>query len=193
MDFFSSVVHEDDDKESIVEVLTINVVSNKDILLEEVDDDDDDIRNVAFPSYLIHTFPQLHTLELNSFKQAEVVFKIAESSNCKKLGNKEDVELIGMKRNKTHYDGSQLILVSQQQPTISSLSNLTSITLVYCDRMKYLFSPLIAKLLPNLVKIDLHQCKALEQVVSNIDDEYDEEMAASISSHTNTTFFPHLA
>ena len=56
----------------------IDVVSNQDIF--EVDDD---IRNVAFPSYLIHTFPQLHTLVLWSLKGAEVVFKI-ESSSCRK-------------------------------------------------------------------------------------------------------------
>ncbi|KAJ9542287.1 hypothetical protein OSB04_028793 [Centaurea solstitialis] len=171
----------------------INGVSNQDIILEEVDDDDDDdddddIRNVAFPSYLVHTFPQLHTLQLRAFKGAEVVFKI-ESSSCRKLGNKEDVdELIGMKRNKTHYDRSQLILVSQQQPTIV---NLTSIELWECNRIKYLFTPLIAKLLSNLIKIDVRWCKAIKEVVSNVDDEYD-EMAASISSHINTTFFPHL-
>ncbi|GJZ77038.1 hypothetical protein Tco_0641710 [Tanacetum coccineum] len=56
-----------------------------------------------------------------------------------------------------------------------------------CHCIKYLFSPLMAKLLSNLKKIEIAFCDGIEEVVSNRDDE-----DASIYSHTTTTFFPHL-
>ncbi|XP_024961260.1 probable disease resistance protein At4g27220 [Cynara cardunculus var. scolymus] len=176
----------------------INVTTN-----QEISEVDDDIHNVAFPSYLMHNLHQLHTLKLHYFEGVEVVFKI-ESSSCRKLATTQnnqqpellphlkDLELIGLKR-MTHvwkYDWNQF-LVSQQEPKPSSFVNITSITLRSCDCIKYLFSPLMAKLLSNLISIGIESCRAMEEVVSNIDDE-DEEMATSISCHTNTTFFPRL-
>ncbi|KVH88708.1 Disease resistance protein [Cynara cardunculus var. scolymus] len=181
------------------------VVSEKKLFdfIIEISEVDDDIHNVAFPSYLMHNLHQLHTLKLDSFEGVEVVFKI-ESSSCRKLATTQNnqqpellphlknLKLIGLKRmiHVWKYDWNQF-LVSQQEPKSSSFVNITSITLSSCGRVKYLFSPLMAKLLSNLISIRIKSCDAMEEVVSNIDDEY-EGMATSISCHTNTTFFPHL-
>ncbi|KAI3797079.1 hypothetical protein L1987_39770 [Smallanthus sonchifolius] len=56
-----------------------------------------------------------------------------------------------------------------------------------CNRIKYLFSPLMVKLLSNLKTISIDSCDAIEEVVSNRDDKHEEEMTTS-----TTTFFPHL-
>ncbi|KAI3745746.1 hypothetical protein L6452_08152 [Arctium lappa] len=85
----------------------------------------------------------------------------------------------------------EVMFETQQKPISTLFPNLTSITLESCNRIKYLFSPRMAKLLSNLKSIIIGDCHAIEEVVSNIDNEY-EEIATSISPHTNTTFFPHL-
>ncbi|MFS8006190.1 hypothetical protein Hanom_Chr14g01246321 [Helianthus anomalus] len=77
------------------------------------------------------------------------------------------------------------ILILQNQ---SSFQNITTIQIWDCNRIKYLFSPLMAKLLLNLKKIDIGWCEGMEEVVSNRDDK-DEEMT---TTYTTTTFFPHL-
>ncbi|KAI3745756.1 hypothetical protein L6452_08163 [Arctium lappa] len=158
---------------------------------------------VAFPSYLIHTFPYLRTLDIIGFKRMEVVFEI-ESSNSRKLtttlNNQQppvlphlkDLYLFGMER-MTHlwkYDWNQF-LTARQGPISSSFPQLASIRVESCNRIKYLFSPLIAKLLSNLSSIAIYRCDAIEKVVSTIDNEY-EEIATSIFSYTNANFFPHL-
>nr|XP_043635109.1 uncharacterized protein LOC122606216 [Erigeron canadensis] len=83
-------------------------------------------------------------------------------------------------------------LYSQKQ-TESPFQNLTTIRMEKCGKIKYLFSPLMAKLLFNLNTIDISECDGIEEVVSNRDDDGVETMAAaSTSSGTNPTFFPHL-
>lgn len=78
-------------------------------------------------------------------------------------------------------------LILQKPQSQSSFHNFTTISMERCNSIKYLFSPLMAKLLSNLKKIDIESCDGIEEVVSNRDDE-----DASIYSHTTTTFFPHL-
>ncbi|KAD7476988.1 hypothetical protein E3N88_00124 [Mikania micrantha] len=73
----------------------------------------------------------------------------------------------------------------------SSFHNLTSIEISFCNRIKYLFSPLMAKLLSNLQKIKVERCDDMEEVVSNRDDDDNDEEEMSTTS-TTTTFFPHL-
>ncbi|KAI3745752.1 hypothetical protein L6452_08159 [Arctium lappa] len=169
----------------------INVVSN-----EYISEVDDDIPNVAFPSYLIHTFHSLRTLFLSKCKEAEVAFEIDSLSSRKLattrnnqppllLRHLEVLQLNGMD-NMTHvwkYDWIQF-LISQQEPKSFSFHNLSIIRLTNSKRIKYLFSPLMAKFLPNLKSINIEYCGAIEEVVSNRDDE-NKEMATSISSHTN--------
>ncbi|KAD7476976.1 hypothetical protein E3N88_00112 [Mikania micrantha] len=75
----------------------------------------------------------------------------------------------------------------------SSFHSLTSIRIYECIRIKYLFSPLMAKLLSNLQKIHILSCHGMEEVVSNRDDDNDNKDEEEMSStSTTTTFFPRL-
>ncbi|KAI3745758.1 hypothetical protein L6452_08165 [Arctium lappa] len=160
----------------------------------------EEVNVVAFSSYLIQTCCYLHTLHISGFKRVEVVFEM-ETANSRKLittlSNQQppllphlkDLIVEGMQK-MSHvwkYDWNQFI-ISQQEPTSSSFPNLGSIRLTSSDSIKYLFSPLMMKHLSNLNSITIHDCNAIEEVVSN---EY-EEIATSISSNTNTTFLPHI-
>ncbi|KAI3797183.1 hypothetical protein L1987_32437 [Smallanthus sonchifolius] len=61
-----------------------------------------------------------------------------------------------------------------------------------CNRIKYLFSPLMAKFLSNLEKINIAYCDGLEEVVSNRDDEAGDVEMTTSTTHPTTNFFPHL-
>ncbi|KAL8245703.1 hypothetical protein R6Q59_006919 [Mikania micrantha] len=75
----------------------------------------------------------------------------------------------------------------------SSFHNLTSIEIYKCNKIKYLFSPLMAKLLSNLQSIEIRMCDDMEEVVSNRDDDNDDKDEEEMScTSTTTTFFPHL-
>ncbi|PWA73922.1 NB-ARC domains-containing protein [Artemisia annua] len=78
-------------------------------------------------------------------------------------------------------------LILQKPQSQSSFHNLTTITMKCCPNIKYLFSPLMAKLLSNLKKVDIWLCDSIEEVVSNRDDE-----DTSLYSHIDTSFFPHF-
>ncbi|KAI7752911.1 hypothetical protein M8C21_000070, partial [Ambrosia artemisiifolia] len=79
-------------------------------------------------------------------------------------------------------------LIPQHQPLQFPFQNLTDIYVEQCDKIKYLFSPLMAKYLSNLKTVNLEWCRDIEEVISSRDD----ENTTSTSSHQNTTFFPHF-
>ncbi|KAJ0658371.1 putative leucine-rich repeat domain superfamily [Helianthus annuus] len=160
---------------------------------------DDSISTVAFPSNLIHSFHNLQQLSMESYDSVDGVFEIESSpaggrefvttTNNQKplLPNLQYLHLQGMHSISRVWKCSnwKTILILQNQ---SSFQNLTTILIWDCKRIKYLFSPLMAKLLLNLKEIDIFRCEGMEEVVSDRDDK-DEEMA---TSYTTTTFFPHL-
>lgn len=180
----------------------VNVIS------EEAKERNDTISNsiIVFPSYVIHTFHHLHKLNLSNYEVAGVVFEIEILSSSRELQvttphNQntrqhlllpylEEIELWDMKM-MTHvwkcWNWNEFLILQKQYPQ-SSFHNLTTIKLEDCNRIKYLFSPLMAKLLSNLKKVVISSCDGIEEIVSNRDD--DEEVI--ISSLTSTTFFPHL-
>ncbi|KAJ9541950.1 hypothetical protein OSB04_028456 [Centaurea solstitialis] len=88
-------------------------------------------------------------------------------------------------------DWNKFLISQKQQPQSSSFHNLTTITLYACHNIKYLFSPHMAKLLPNLEKISIRECDVIEEVVSNRDDK-DEGTTAFTSTIKSTNLFPHL-
>nr|GEU30022.1 NB-ARC domains-containing protein [Tanacetum cinerariifolium] len=158
----------------------------------------DVVSKVAFPSsYLLHTFHHLHYLSLGYNKAVEVAFEIMSPSSRDLahdtqqplvLPYLEELELKCLERMSHVWKCNwNKFLILQKPQSRSSFHNLTTITMWKCDSTKYLFSPLMAKLLSNLKKIDIAFCDGIEEVVSNKDDE-----DASIYSHTTTTFFPHL-
>nr|GEU86430.1 resistance protein candidate RGC20 [Tanacetum cinerariifolium] len=155
------------------------------------------ISKVALPSYLLRTFQHLRNLSLWDYKGVEVIFEITTPSSRESPHNTqqppilpylEKLKLEFMTRMSHVWKCNRNeILILQKQLSQSSFDNLTTITMGWCNSIKYLFSPLMAKLLFNLKEIDIRHCDGIEEVVSNRDDE-----DASIYSHTTTTFFPHL-
>ena len=139
--------------------------------------------------------------------EVEVVFEI-ESPSSRELattpqGNQpplllpyiKDLKLRNMERMSHVWKCNwNKFLTSQKQPpqeSSSSFHNLTTIRLKRCKNIKYLFSPLMAKLLSNLKKIRIWECDVIEEVVSNRYDD-DEELVASTCTNTSTNLFPHL-
>ncbi|KAI3797144.1 hypothetical protein L1987_32397 [Smallanthus sonchifolius] len=162
----------------------------------------DNISIVIFPSNLyMHSFHCLRALTILGYNvKAKVVFEIESTPTTSSrdmvtatnnqqpplLPNLQVLELCCMD-NMSHIwkcNNWNKFLIFQQQ---SSFLNLTTIKMWSCNSIKYLFSPLMAKLLSNLKTIDISDCDGMEEVVSNRDDKHEEEMTTS-----TTTFFPHL-
>ncbi|MFS8016277.1 putative leucine-rich repeat domain superfamily [Helianthus anomalus] len=80
-------------------------------------------------------------------------------------------------------------LIPQHQPLQFPFQNLADIYLHECPKIKYLFSPLMAKYLSNLKSVDIIWCDDIEEVISRRDDE---NTTSTTSSHENTKFFPHF-
>ncbi|KAI3745599.1 hypothetical protein L6452_08000 [Arctium lappa] len=137
----------------------INVMSN-----EEISEVDDTILKVAFPSYLLHTCHNLHELCIGDSNAADV-FEIESPIN------------------------RELAITPHKQQPRSSFHNLTNISLRNCNKIKYLFSPLMVKLLSNLKNVTIWSCDVIEEVVSSRD--YEDERFAR-STNTSTNLVPHL-
>ncbi|XP_042754957.1 uncharacterized protein LOC111888739 [Lactuca sativa] len=158
--------------------------------------------DIEFSVHPKPTLNQLEKLDILDCKEVEVVFEIESSSTSRDLTttwhNQQPVLLPSLKllwlRNMeklSHvWKCNRNKLVIPQNQTESSFHNLTTIYMSNCNNIKYLFSPLMGKLLPSLKEIILKYCDGIEEVVSNRYDEID-EMDTSISSHTSTSF-PHL-
>ncbi|KAK9080338.1 hypothetical protein SSX86_000096 [Deinandra increscens subsp. villosa] len=153
---------------------------------------DDNISSVAFPSSnLLHSFHYLHELDLDGCNGVEVVFEIVNSSSNDQQPLLPNIQRLHLQKmdNMSHVwkcsNWNKFLILYKQ----SSFNNLTTIILENCNRIKYLFSPFVAKLLSNLKKIDIHSCDGMEEVVSNRDDnDEDEEITRDIIA----AFFPHL-
>ncbi|CAH1435323.1 unnamed protein product [Lactuca virosa] len=151
----------------------------------------------------MHSFHNLHKLKLERVKGVEVVFEI-ESPTSRELvtthhnqqqsiilPNLQELDLWNMD-NMIHVlkcsNWNKFFTLPKQQSE-SPFHNLTTIPIMNCKSIKYLFSPLMAELLSNLKTIMIRECDGMEEVVSNRDDE-DEEMTTS--TQTTTNLFPHL-
>ncbi|KAL9999148.1 putative P-loop containing nucleoside triphosphate hydrolase, leucine-rich repeat domain superfamily [Helianthus debilis subsp. tardiflorus] len=165
---------------------------------EEIQEVVENSFNVVFPSYLIPTFQhQLSSLSLSGINRVNVVFEMrnGEPETPQDEDTEQqillfpylkDLRLSQMER-LTHVwkcDNWNKFSILHNQ---SSFHNLTTIHMYGCNKIKYLFSPLMAKLLSNLKTIEITRCDCMEEVVSKRDDK-DEEMATS----TTTSLFPHL-
>ncbi|PWA33879.1 resistance protein candidate RGC2 [Artemisia annua] len=156
----------------------------------------DDISKVALPFNLLHTFHHLRKLFLSNYKAVEVVFEILSPSTRETAHNTqqplilpylEELHLYYFGRMSHVWKCNYEFSILPKQQSQCAFHNLTTIDMLMCNSIKYLFSPLMAKLLSNLKEIYINSCDGIEEVVSNRDDE-----DASIFSHTNTTFFPLL-
>ncbi|XP_076901651.1 uncharacterized protein LOC143556116 [Bidens hawaiensis] len=170
----------------------------------------DNMSIFAFPSnHITPNFHHLCSIGFRRFQGVEVVFDIES------LSNKDDQLVINEQQplpfpllpylkdlhlhemhNLTHvwkcHNWNEFFIPHKDQPR-SSFQNLTTISLSNCQSIKYLFSPLMAKLFSNLKNVCTSNCHSMEEVVSKRDDkDEDEEMTISTTINTNTTLFPHL-
>ncbi|KAL7613749.1 hypothetical protein Lser_V15G06305 [Lactuca serriola] len=156
----------------------------------------------------IHPKPFLNFLQVTDSKDVEVVFEIESSSSNTDftttphknnhqpplllLPYLKELRLIDMERMSDVWKCNwKKLVIPQNQSQSYSFHNLTNIHLMSCNSIKYLFSPLMGKLLPNLKKVEIYRCDGIEEVVSNRD--INDENKEIISTHTNTiSSFPLL-
>ncbi|CAH1437305.1 unnamed protein product [Lactuca virosa] len=178
----------------------IDVIVNGEILEEHGSIPDVGLSN--HPKFIFH---HLKELKVWGCKDVEVVFEMESSSSSRTdfttiLHNHQpllllpylnDLYLRDMERISDVWKCNWNKLVIPQNQSQSSFHNLTNIYMNNCNSVKYLFSPLMGKLLPNLKEVRIYSCDGIEEVVSNRDIDENEEMEGT-STHTNTISFPHL-
>ncbi|KAD7477457.1 hypothetical protein E3N88_00593 [Mikania micrantha] len=162
---------------------------------------DEDMSIVAIPSYhLTRAFNQIRNIDFAQVEGAEVLFEIEtpcinrelvsahQQQSLPLLPCLEDLMLFGM-GTMSHVwkcnNWNKFFILHKHQPQ-SSFQNLTNINLFFCNGIKYLYSPLMSKLLSNLKTIHIHNCDGMEEVISSRDDDDDDEEVL------NTSLFPCL-
>ncbi|GJY65752.1 NB-ARC domains-containing protein [Tanacetum coccineum] len=176
----------------------MNDINRGEIL--QVDDIIPDV-NVPIPFHVLSTFHHLRDLTIKNRADVEVAFEI-ESATSKDLATSQRdnhqspllpyLEFLHLDRMENmNYvwkcNWNKFLCSTTQQK--SSFQNLKTIYLRECNDVKYLFSPCMIKILSSLEKIDIYRCDAIEEVVSNRDDEYEQ---VATSSQTDTTFLPRF-
>ncbi|XP_042754878.1 uncharacterized protein LOC111902518 [Lactuca sativa] len=189
----------------------INVISKAEII-SVVDGNIPDVESSIHPKpfHVNH----LQTLWLNGgCKDVEVVFEIESSSSnsssstdftttLHKYNHQPPPLLLPHLKELYLYDMERMsdvwkcnwkkLVIPQNQSQSYSFHNLTTIQIWNCKSIKYLFSPVMGKLLPNLKEVWIERCAGIEEVVSkrDINDENEEIIS---STHTNTiSSFPLL-
>ncbi|XP_071700577.1 disease resistance protein At4g27190-like [Rutidosis leptorrhynchoides] len=158
---------------------------------------------IAIPSSLLHTFHQLPDITFYNYN-VDVVFDIKSQSSRDLITtyspNQGPCELsFSDMKQMTHVwkcYWNEYFICQNQHPKFL-FHNITTIYLGECYSIKYLFSPLMAKLLSNLKEVDISRCHGMEEVVSNRDDEDEDEnekmtTTSTTNNLTTTTLFPHL-
>ncbi|KAD7477396.1 hypothetical protein E3N88_00532 [Mikania micrantha] len=184
-------------------VVDISILANKvdEAEINGISKVDDDMSITAFPSYhLTRAFNHIHRIEFVNVEGTEVLFEIETPSINKELvttHQKQSLPLLprleDLKLENIHsmsyvwkYNNwSEFFILHKNQPQ-SSFQNLTNIYLFKCNGLKYLFSPLMSKLLFSLKKLEILYCETMEEVVSSRD--YDDE----VSNTSTRTLFPCL-
>ncbi|XP_023750641.1 disease resistance protein RPS2 [Lactuca sativa] len=149
--------------------------------------------NTLFPAYLIHSIHNLGKLELVKYKGVEVIFEIKstprnQDNQHQILPYLENLYINDLERLSHVWkcNWNEFLLLHRKQSE-SPFHNLTTIEMRNCHSIKYLFSPLMAKLLSNLKKVKIKWCDGMQEVVSNRDDDEEEEKITS-----STALFPLL-
>ncbi|KAJ0921581.1 putative leucine-rich repeat domain superfamily [Helianthus annuus] len=167
------------------------------IVIPEVDDY---IPDVTYPSYLLQTCHHLQHLELwDDERVGEVVFDM-DSESSRQLATiqpplllpyLQSIDLRSLEKMSHVWRCNwNKFLIRHHPPLQFPFQNLTDIALIFCPKIKYMFSPLMAKYLSNLKSVTIAYCDCLEEVISRRDDEI--TTSTSASSYQDTTFFLHL-
>ncbi|XP_023758718.1 uncharacterized protein LOC111907150 [Lactuca sativa] len=180
----------------------LNVISKAEV--------NNNIRDVESSIHPIPFLNHLERLNVEDCEDVEVVFEIESSSISSstdftttphKYNHQPPLLLPSLKVLDLQYMESmsdvwkcnwKKLVIPQNQSQSYSFHNLTRINMGFCNSIKYLFSPLMGKLLPNLKEVRIIFCDGIEEVVSSrdINDENEEIIS---STHTNTiSSFPLL-
>ncbi|KAJ0734525.1 putative P-loop containing nucleoside triphosphate hydrolase, leucine-rich repeat domain superfamily [Helianthus annuus] len=188
--------------------LTTYITRNSGCKMKETDtqnmirSDQESQIDVAYPSYLLHMCHRLHRLALTCDERVEKVVFDMDSPSSRQLASIQPPPLLlpylkvlklrDLKqiRHVWKCNWSKLLIL-QHQPLQFPFQNLTDIYLQSCHKLKYLFSPLMAKSLSKLKLVKINDCNGIEEVISSRDDEKG-ETSTSTSSHQNTELFPHF-
>ncbi|KAL8266285.1 hypothetical protein R6Q59_003629 [Mikania micrantha] len=184
-------------------VMTNESTESSDEEVNVISDIDSYNLNVTYPSYLLHTCHHLQHLQIGDDERVEVVFDM-DSSSSTVLPTIQDtqspplllylnvLELYQLKEMSHVWKCNwNKFTTPQHQPLEFPFQNLTDISLWNCHKIKYLFSPLMAKNISNLKWVSIDECDGIEEVISYRDDE-NGDSTTSTSSHKNITLFPHL-
>ncbi|KAI7997124.1 Disease resistance protein [Camellia lanceoleosa] len=140
------------------------------------------LSNILFPSNVIKGMQSLELLSVGRCQSVEVAFNlegiiVREGYPDIVLPSLTDLLLLYLPK-LTHVCKSNLL-------RIPSFQNLTSVTVVGCSSLRYIFSSSQAKLLGKLREITVAECGVLEAIV-NEEPKVDDEVA------TNIIMFPQL-
>ncbi|XP_076921648.1 disease resistance protein At4g27190-like [Bidens hawaiensis] len=173
----------------------------KDTEITDMAKDEDNMSVVEYPSYhLTHAFHDLRKIRLGGLKGVEVMFEMeCPSINREPVTTQQQQPLLPYLQELELHEmdtlshvwkcnnWNELFILHKHQPQ-SSFQNLTTIYLYKCNNIKYLFSPLMAKLLSSLKRLDIRDCQGMEEIVlSEVDDIEDAVLNASAY-----TLFPCL-
>ncbi|KAJ0693091.1 putative leucine-rich repeat domain superfamily [Helianthus annuus] len=159
---------------------------------------DDNISNVTYLSYLLPTYHHLQHLRLSSVERVAGVLFDVDGQSSKQLATIQPPLLLPYLQSIYLYNLKEMshvwkcswnkFLIRQDSPLQFPFQNLTNISLLDCNKIKYLFSPLMEKYLSNLKSVYIRDCDGMEEVISRRDD----ENTTSAFSYQDTTFFPYL-
>ncbi|KAM0055059.1 putative AAA+ ATPase domain, P-loop containing nucleoside triphosphate hydrolase [Helianthus debilis subsp. tardiflorus] len=177
-----------------------NEMTESDQEINVMSEVDDYIPDVTYPSSLLHTCPRLQHLKLwNDKSVGEVLFDMDSPTGSRQLAtnqpplllpNLQSIGLSSLKKMSHVWKCNwNTFLIRHHPPLQFPFQNLTDIRLGFCDKIKYVLSPLMAKYLSNLKSVNIYYCDGMEEVISRRDDE---NTTSASSSYQDITFFPHL-
>ncbi|KAD7478945.1 hypothetical protein E3N88_02081 [Mikania micrantha] len=164
----------------------------------DISEMDEDIINPNYHActYTWATCHRLQNLQLRNDKRVKELLFEMDSTHQHLPYSLESIYLDGL-HEMSHVwkcNNWNKSLIPQHQPALQiqlPFQNLTNISLGNCNRLKYLFSPLMVKYLTNLKSLFINMCYGIEEIISSRDDAADANEEENVASSTSF-LFPRL-
>ncbi|KAL8248391.1 hypothetical protein R6Q59_005259 [Mikania micrantha] len=164
----------------------------------DISEMDEDIINPNYHAciYTWATCHRLQNLELRNDKRVKEVLFEMDSTHQHLPYSLESLHLGGLFEMSHVWkcNNWNKSLIPQHQPALHlqlPFQNLTNISLGRCNRLKYLFSPLMVKYLTNLKSLFISMCDGIEEIISSRDDAAEANEEENVASSTSF-LFPRL-
>ncbi|KAK8300384.1 hypothetical protein V6Z11_D05G381300 [Gossypium hirsutum] len=115
-----------------------------------------------FPMSIANNLGQLHTLKIKSCSQLEDIIEDRQNFGLKTNLNKPLSSLSG---EANVVQTTEMREVWNGPIQVEHFQNLTELIVFKCRRLRYIFSPTIARNLPQLCNLDINNCEELEQII----------------------------